>query len=168
MKDSLSPGIVSPYLLIEGDGAHMDILRDGEADLILASPPYFDEKKTAPLLMEPISRQNQFETVQRCLDTFALGLRPVFCEMQRTLRAGGALIIQTKDIRYGGFLLPLAETHRRILAEIGFGLVTHVSWRKFSRRRASAATRPVGTGGRPVGRTGCPRKVRQKPGFHLV
>jgi site-specific DNA-methyltransferase (adenine-specific) len=108
-------------------GAHMIEVPDGSADLVLTSPPYFNSA-TEALLRAPIRVQTNTEEVRRELASFALELRSVFREIARILKPGGALAVQTKDIRYGGFLLELAGIHRSMVEGLGFGLVTTVYW----------------------------------------
>jgi site-specific DNA-methyltransferase (adenine-specific) len=67
---------------------------------------------------------------------YALTLRPVYVEIARVLRPGGALVLQTKDLRFGDFLVPLASVHRDLVEDTGLGLVTRVLWQKFRSRRA--------------------------------
>lgn len=114
-------------LAIEGSAAFMRAVGDGEADLIVTSPPYFSST-TEKLLREPRSAQTDVQRVQAEVTAFALKLRPVFDEIARVLRRGGALVLQTKDIQYGGFLLPLADTHVEMALSCGLQLLTRVMW----------------------------------------
>ncbi len=111
----------------EGSGANMDMIGDGEVDLVLTSPPYFSQD-TEELLKQPVSRQIHLDKVQKGITGFAMTLRPVFNEISRILRPGGALVLQTKDIRYGGFLMPLADTHCELALQVGLRLVSRVQW----------------------------------------
>ncbi len=127
-------------VLVHGDGAFLHLLADRSADMVLTSPPYFDEDKTGPLLEERVYRQTQTPVVRQQLAEFAQSLVPVFNEAVRVLRPGGVLALQTKDIRYGGFLLSLAETHRQLIEARGLCLLTRVGWRKFSHRLRRSAS----------------------------
>lgn len=127
-------------VLVHGDGAFLHLLADRSADMVLTSPPYFDEASTGPLLEERVYRQSQAPVVRQQLAEFAQSLTPVFSEMARVLRLGGVLALQTKDIRYGGFLLSLAETHRQLIEAQGLCLLTRVGWRKFSHRLRRSAS----------------------------
>ena len=70
------------YRVIHGNGARMSLLRDGEADLIVTSPPYFPESLMS-LLQRNEASEDDTDELQRGLVTFALSLRPVFAEMTR-------------------------------------------------------------------------------------
>jgi modification methylase len=111
----------------EGSAANMSMIGDSEVDLVLTSPPYFSQD-TEELLKQSISKQVHLDKVQKDITSFAMTLRPVFKEIARVLRPGGALVIQTKDIRYGGFLMPLADTHCELALQMGLRLVSRVHW----------------------------------------
>lgn len=112
-----------------GNGARMDALADGEADLVITSPPYYPPE-LEPLLRAPRRQQHELEWVRSTVVRYALSLRPVFSECARVLRPGGVLIVQTKDLRYGGFLVGLAHVHRGLAEGCGFALVTRLFWRR--------------------------------------
>ncbi len=122
--------------VIHGNGARMDILGAGQADLVFTSPPYFSNE-TLAMLRVPKSEQNNIQSVQNDVLSFARTLRPVFQEISRVLKTGRALIIQTKDLRYNDFLVPLSEAHLSVANSCGFHLVTRVSWvpSKFDAKR---------------------------------
>ena len=127
--------------LIYGDGAHMSLVADGEADLIVTSPPYFSAQ-TERLLRAPRKAQTELETVRREVVEFALTLRPVFEEMFRVLRPGRKLVLQTKDLRYGDYLVALVCLHREIAESVGFRLITRILWqRSFDSPRHASRTR---------------------------
>jgi DNA modification methylase len=107
----------------------MDALDDSTVDLIVTSPPYF------PAELEPSLRarrraQTEVATVREAIVRYALTLRPVFAECVRVLRRGGVLVMQTKDIRYGGALVPLASVHRDLVESCGLFQVTRVFWQR--------------------------------------
>ena len=124
MTENSEIGYATVY---ESSAANMDMIRDNEVNLILTSPPYFS-RDTEELLKQSISKQVHLDKVQNGITSFAMTLRPVFKEIARVLRPGGALVIQTKDIRYGGFLMPLADTHCELALQMGLRLVSRVHW----------------------------------------
>jgi len=115
------------FQLVHGDAADMAIVRSNEADLVYVHPPYFSES-TESLLRMPVKEQKQQTVVRQQVLDFAESLRPVFREVVRILRAGGAVVLQTADLRYGGRLLPLAAVHRGMLEELGLVTLSRVLW----------------------------------------
>ena len=115
------------HRVLHGNGARMDLLSDGEADLVLTSPPYFS-KETESKLKLARAQQKDIHALQNELFAFASSLRPVFAEIHRVLKAGRALIIQSKDIRFGEFLIPLSDQHLSIAMSCGFHLVCRFNW----------------------------------------
>lgn len=113
--------------VLHGNGARMDVLPDGHADLVLTSPPYFPEDLSSKIAV-PKSQQTDIQFVENSILSFARTLRPVFEEIYRVLKAGRALVIQTKDIRYGEFLIPLSDAHLSVASTCGFHLVTRFTW----------------------------------------
>ncbi len=124
------------YHLVYGDGSSMEIIRNGEADMVLTSPPYFSAD-TEYLLKQPKKEQTELLRVRGEVTAFALSLRPVYEEIKRTLRPGGILALQVKDVTYGGFQLPICSMHREMAESTGLMLLTRVFWHKFKRRSAS-------------------------------
>jgi modification methylase len=117
------------YQVIYGNASDMMLIQGAEVDLVLTSPPYFSDE-TEPLLKRPLREQNEVDRVEQEIVAFALSLRPIFQEIRRILKPGCALVLQTKDIRYGGFLLGLADVHRSMAESVGFRLVTRVHWQE--------------------------------------
>lgn len=131
--------MIPQYQLICGDGAAMAIVGDGEADLIVTSPPYF-APRTARWLEAPRRAQTEHTLVWEQVREDAEALAPVFREMARVLRPGGAAVVQTKDLRYGEALLPLAALHRDLAERAGLRLVSRVFWHRIAGRQSRSAS----------------------------
>lgn len=111
----------------EANSARMWHVNDDEAAMVFTSPPYFSEA-TEEQLRRPLREQREPEPIWRELTVFAASLRPNFEEIARVLRPGGILVLQTKDIRYGEFLLPLAGIHGELALNSGLNLRTRIDW----------------------------------------
>jgi DNA modification methylase len=133
--------------VIHGNGARMDVLADGQADLVFTSPPYFSETAFEKFAV-PKNEQNDIASVENQVLSFARTLRPVFEEVVRVLKDGRALVMQTKDIRYGDFLIPLSDAHLSVATSCGFHLVTRVIWApsKFDAKRLPTFLRSKNVG----------------------
>lgn len=102
-------------------------VEDSSAALVLTSPPYFPPS-LEPELRRPFREQVNIEATERTVTALALSLQPVFHEISRVLRPEGHLIVQSKDLRYGGFLIGPLDTHRRLAELAGFRLLTDIGW----------------------------------------
>jgi DNA modification methylase len=120
-------GSAAAFQVVQGSAAKMRFVGDAVVDLIVTSPPYFPDD-VEDLLKKPKAEHDQFEHVEARITAFALTLRPIFKELKRVLKPGGAFILQTKDIRYGDFLIPLADVHQEMAINSGFRLVTRFHW----------------------------------------
>ena len=114
-------------MIIHGNGANMHQLKDQQADMVITSPPYFSDE-TEIELKKPIKQQKDIDRVERDVVNFALTLKPVFKEIRRVLKIGGACVVQTKDLRFGGFIIPLVDLHCDLLRQQGFRLVGRTAW----------------------------------------
>jgi DNA modification methylase len=114
----------------------MDIIRTGEADLVLTSPPYFSEE-TGTFLEKPRKQQTELAAVRAAVTSYARSFQAVYDEIRRILKPGGVLVTQLKDIHYGGVLMPVVAIHREMAEATGLYLLTRVFWHKFSRRSRS-------------------------------
>ena len=123
-------------VVIWQDASTMSQLADGSTQLVMTGPPYFDEA-TEKLLREPRQKQTRTPEVEARLFAYTRSLSPVFKEMARILEPKGHLILHTKDIRYGDWLLALVHEHESIAAELGFRVLTRVYWDPEDRPRRS-------------------------------
>ncbi len=110
-----------------GNAARMPDLGDQSVNLIVTSPPYFPVQVES-MLAVPREEQTRFDDVERAVLAFALSLRPAFAEMRRVLRPDGVLVMQTKDLRYGSWLIALADAHTGLALQVGLHLIGKVAW----------------------------------------
>ena len=121
------PSDVTQYQVLRGSSGSMRVIKTGEVDLVVTSPPYFPDD-IEPLLKQPLPEQNDFERVEKAITEFALSTRSSFQEVKRVLKRGGAFVVQTKDIRYSQFLVPLIELHLDMALNSGFRLISRLYW----------------------------------------
>ena len=114
-------------MIVHGNGANMHHIKNNEADFIITSPPYFSDESELDL-MQPLKRQTEIDRLEKDVVNFALKLKPVFKEISRIIKPGGAVVIQTKDLRYGGFIIPLVDLHCDLIRQTGFRLVGRTAW----------------------------------------
>lgn len=114
--------------LILGDSSDMACVGTGEASLVLTSPPYFPQSLERELAG---SRKRQVRLAESWheLERFARTLAPVFAEMARVLGTAGVCCIETKDLRYGDFRLPLAALHASLAREAGLWVRSSFTFR---------------------------------------
>lgn len=124
-----------------GNSSELRDLSDGEADLVITGPPYFSAH-TEVLLRERLRAQNRLPQVERELIAFALSLRPVFDEIRRVLKPSGLLIVQTKDVRYAGWLVGLTGIHREMIESLGLRMLTRLWWQPPFKSRRHTPPRP--------------------------
>jgi DNA modification methylase len=117
------------FQVVHGDGAEMGAVPSGAAQLVLTSPPYFDEAR-ADVFHRPVERQTDFADVRRDVLAYADTLEPVYHEIARVLSPSGALVVQIKDLRYGRALIPLAARHVDLAERAGLRLIGRVYWQK--------------------------------------
>jgi len=113
--------------VVLGSGAHMEVVTTGAAALVLTGPPYWPPDLEAALRRPP-ARRERIDTMADTILAFALTLRPVLEESFRVLRPEGALVMQTRDIRFGDRQIPLAGAHRGLAEQAGFDLFTRYLW----------------------------------------
>ncbi len=123
------------WRLILGDSCQMEQIQDDSVKLVLTSPPYFD-KCTEKLLSMPRKFQKEYDQVRQEVATYAASFMSTFQEVWRVMEEGGHLIIQTKDLRYGGCLIPLTNLHRNLAESLGFRMVDKIYLRRKADRRS--------------------------------
>lgn len=131
----MSDFLHSPFVNY-GNGASMNSLASGSVDLVITSPPYFSRTTHEALKLND-TELNKFSDVENDILKYARSLRPVFEEIARVLKKSHPLILQTKDIRYSGFLVPLADAHQSVARTCGLHLVSSIHWApsKFEAKR---------------------------------
>ena len=123
--------------VMTGDSSSMPHIADGEAPLVLTSPPYFP-MPLEPVLSEPAARQNQCDLVAREVETFQKSLWPVLKECARISCTGGILCMISADVGYGGQLHNVTGRLREGAERAGYRLFTRVNVRPISYRRRTA------------------------------
>jgi DNA modification methylase len=114
--------------MVQGDCQTMALLRDHEVDLILTGPPYFSEELEA-LLSQPLAKQVDHEGVRNALLAYANSFLPQYEEMRRVLAPRGALILQLKDLVYGGVVTRITDHHASLVEGLGVRLTNRSWWR---------------------------------------
>lgn len=104
--------------LILGDAGDMACIGSGTVQLVLTSPPFYPEAMRAELAA-PRRRQVDPAAAWQKVERFSRTLHGVFREMARILGRAGSCCIQTKDLAYGEFRLPLAALHAQMAREAG-------------------------------------------------
>ena len=133
---------VAEVTLIHGTSANMTELQDGSVDLILTGPPYYSPV-TEQKLDRGVNEQANLDELNQEIQAFAWSLRGSFEEAKRVLRAGGCLIVQTRDVRVRQVLSPVESIHRQLIEATGLRLYTKHFWlplhQTLTRRRLKAA-----------------------------
>jgi len=123
--------------VITGDSSSMPHVADGEAPLVLTSPPYFPVSLD-PVLSEPIARQTKCDLVAEEVESFQKSLWPVLQECARISCDGGILCMISADVGYGGQLHIVTGRLREGAERAGYRLFTRVHLRAISYRRRTA------------------------------
>jgi site-specific DNA-methyltransferase (adenine-specific) len=117
------------FRVVHGDAASMDEIPTGAAQLVLTSPPYFDEDQAGWFHREA-DQQRDFDAVWEQLLEHAESLQAAYLELARVLSPKGALVVQVKDLRYDRALIPLAARHVELAERAGLRLIGRVYWQK--------------------------------------
>ena len=122
--------------VVQGDSAQMDLVRTGEARLVVTSPPYW------PLGMEPVrgeryGSEGTYTDTREAVFDLARSLNGVFSECHRVLARGGVLAMQTRDLPWAGRFIPLAHLHREMAEASGLIWFGTVNWHKINRASPS-------------------------------
>ncbi len=128
--------------LIHGTSAQMSELQEQSVDLIVTSPPYYSQP-TEQMLDQGVSEKADLDALNQDIQAFAWTLRGTFEESQRVLRAGGCMVVQTRDVRIRQILSPVESIHRQLIEATGLRLYTKHFWlplhQTLTRRRLSTA-----------------------------
>lgn len=114
--------------LIHGNSVSMSEVSDDEADLVIASPPYFSDALEKILRAGKIASRD-IGVIDVEIREFAYDLRPVFEECLRILSPVGTLIVQTRDIRLEHRLVGVESIHRMLIESLGLVLISRHLWR---------------------------------------
>jgi site-specific DNA-methyltransferase (adenine-specific) len=126
--------------MILGDAAHMDLLRNGEADLLITSPPYYPED-LSETLTQPRQQQRYTDAIRDRVLDHADCLRSRFEECARVLSVHGTLILQAKNLVYGGYEIRLVDHYVSQFEKLGLRTATTLYWRSmFAHPSKRAAT----------------------------
>ncbi len=126
--------------LVRGDCQAMSLLRDGEVDLVLTSPPYTPSDLEDRLFSRTPSTDGA-EAVRESLLSFAESFRPHLREIDRVLAPHGVLVLQLKDIWYGGMIIRIVDRHTSLAEDLGLRLLGRSWWRcTFEHPRVQAAS----------------------------
>ena len=113
--------------IFHANASNLDFINTASVDLVVTSPPYFSVT-TDKHLSGPRSSHIRYDETMADITAFGCLLQPAFSEMYRVLKEGQILALQTKNVRYGDYLLPLAELHSTLLLNLGFRLVARIEW----------------------------------------
>lgn len=114
--------------LILGDSSDMTCVGTGEASLVLTSPPYFPQTLERELSGSR-KRQARLAEFWHEVERFARSLARVFAEMARVVGTAGVCCIETKDLKYGDFRLPLAALHAALARDAGLWVRSSFTFR---------------------------------------
>jgi site-specific DNA-methyltransferase (adenine-specific) len=112
--------------IVHGDSRSIDFLENGEIDLIVTSPPYWNKANYGGDKMDlgGISGYRQF------LDA----IRPAFEECYRVLKPGRKMCVVTANVNqhtdHGLLTFPLAADFSILLRDIGFVMINEIVWSK--------------------------------------
>jgi len=124
--------------IMTGDSSTMPHIADGEAPLVLTSPPYFPVSLDA-VLSEPVARQTKCDLVAEEVESFQNSLWPVLQECARISCVGGILCMISADVGYGGQLHSVTGRLREGAERAGYRLFTRAHLRAISYRRRTAS-----------------------------
>jgi DNA modification methylase len=116
-----------PATLIGHTSADMHEIADQSAQLVFASPPFFDND-TEQYLRRPTKQQSDAHSIWLKIKHLADKQTSNFREIKRILHKSGSFVLHSKDIRYGGQLLPLTGYYEDLLRSLGFKITTRVVW----------------------------------------
>ena len=104
--------------IILGDAANMSCIGAGEARLVVTSPPYFSDE-LASVLSGRRRKQLDIAGTWSRVESYARALDGAFRDIARIVGVTGLCCIETKDLAFGEFRLPLAALHAQQAREAG-------------------------------------------------
>ena len=113
--------------VLHGDASSMPDVPDASVALVLTSPPYFPRELDAVLPVLPRDSADRADIADRLI-AYAAAQHAVFAESARTLRPGGAMVVQTRDVRLGARLVGVSASHRASLEAAGLELYARYLW----------------------------------------
>jgi hypothetical protein len=123
-------------LALLGHAENMLLVGDGAAQLVITSPPFYDEK-TEALLRLPRNRQTDLRRLEEKLLAYAASLEAAFNEIVRVLDRLGVVVLHTKDLRFGNALIPLSACHECLASQCGLRTQTKIFWLPSDRPKRS-------------------------------
>lgn len=114
--------------IIHGSAADMACIGSGEAALVITSPPYFPPGMERAFHASRRSQRDP-ESAWQMLEAFAKTLFPAFREMARVVGKTGLCCIETKDVVFGEFRLPLAAQHAALARQAGLWVRSSLQFR---------------------------------------
>jgi DNA modification methylase len=116
-----------------GDSSDMAGIQTGSVQAIITSPPYYPPEADG-LFARPKKQQADYDRVRQMALDHVPSLDPVYKEMSRILSLGRIMVLQVRDLRYAGRVIPITALHGALAEKHGFQLLGRFLWYAFHRR----------------------------------